>query len=89
MYIRDLHHKIFWRRHDRLGLLQDASGEVVLRVSALAVKEEASGADLALPLVIRLIVGHWDCFSRGALNDKAACPDGDCNLCAAPKQPSP
>jgi hypothetical protein len=63
----------------------DATGEVVLQVSASAGKT-ASAADIALPLVIRLIVGHWDCFSRGALNDaNSGCAEGKCNLCATPK----
>eukprot|EP01043_Picozoa_sp_COSAG02_P004777 COSAG02_NODE_127_length_34879_cov_12.705060_9_plen_307_part_00 len=57
----------------------DASGEVVLRV---AVSRVGQSADMALPLVIRLIVGRWDCMSAGALNDKTSgCAKGECNLC--------
>ena len=64
----------------------DATGEVVLRVSASVTKAAATSTDIALPLVIRLIVGHWDCVSEGALSDAASgCAEGKCKLCAAPK----
>ena len=42
----------------------DASGEVVLRVSV--------ADDIALPLVVRLVVGHWECASAGGLSDPAS-----------------
>ena len=73
----------------------DATGEVVLRVAALVESVESakpepsvgSAKAIALPLVIRLIVGQWDCFSRGALNTETGqCLHGgdECNLCAKP-----
>lgn len=73
----------------------DATGEVVLRVAATVEAKSAPSragggtttTAIALPLVIRLIIGHWDCFSRGALNaETGQCPNGKCgdnqHLCA-------
>ena len=62
-----------------------------LRQSRAEAGEGAGGGGtaIALPLVIRLIVGNWDCFSRGALNaETGQCPNGECggddqHLCAA------
>jgi hypothetical protein len=56
----------------------DATGEVILSVAAT---KPSSATNIALPLVIRLIVGQWDCFSRGALNSATQCPNGKCALC--------
>lgn len=54
----------------------DSTGEVVLRVVATDLAASVGAGDLALPLVIRLMVGHWNCFSQGALHDPAQCTEG-------------
>ena len=50
----------------------DASGEVVLRVSASDASVGSAADDIALPLVVRLVVGHWECASAGGLSDPAS-----------------
>jgi hypothetical protein len=68
----------------------DESGEVMLRVTAAKVSQKDGGkggeGQLALPLVIRLLVGHWDCLSDGAKNSKNDCSNGKCTAPLCSKQ---
>ena len=58
----------------------DETGAVVLTVTTSPVTGGKGAA--ALPLVIRLIVGTWDCLSEGALNNPKLCPANATAKCA-------